>query len=329
MTKREIENKRKFEQSRFSPIFRHFTNVLCDRIKVNNLPEEIDEAFLLYHVLLYGRILFFTYKEKYHVMWFSGAGEKSEYYIQNNFRVTNPYLTELTTWSEVFNTENAVILYSDINAYIENADVGFFDMIMFYTDVIQKIDESISIITKNSRLIGFLTGSDNSFIESARVAIDRVFNEATGFAIMEESLVDSIKVNPISDKMDYKLSELIKLRQYYVSDFYQKIGVASNMNMKKERLTDNESQLVESVANVDFNSVIDNLNKGAEKINKMFNLNISFELNEEKEDEEGSAKKDDKEPNNESMAKEKESSSQRDKSDDKSGSDDKGDEGNA
>ena len=71
-----------FEKSDFTPMFRHFTNLLINRVVVNNLPEEINEKFFLYHVLLFGRILFFKKNGKYHVMWFSGKGHLDEYYIQ-------------------------------------------------------------------------------------------------------------------------------------------------------------------------------------------------------------------------------------------------------
>lgn len=272
--------------SGFSPMFRHFTNLLVNRVRVNNLPEEIDEKFFLYHVLLYGRVLFFKYNENYHVMWFSGRGKFNEYYIQKEFLVTNPYMENgLTSFNEMFDKTNSAIVYSDVNAYIENADCGLYDFIKEYADLISIIDESIKIIAKNSRLIAIFTGNDVSFVESARVAIDQCFSGNKPFVIMEESLIDSIKVNPISDKMDYKLSELVKTRQYYISDFYQKIGVSANQNMKAERLTDNESQLIDTVSAVDFKPIIDYLNFSIEKVNKLFSLNISFELNEEKEKE--------------------------------------------
>ena len=270
--------------SEFSPMFRHFTNLLVNRVRVNNLPEEIDEKFFLYHVLLYGRVLFFRYNDKYHVMWFSGRGKFNEYYIQKEFLVTNPYMENaISSFNEEFNNTNSAIVYSDVNAYIENADVGLYDFVKEYSELIDTIDKSIKIIAKNARLIAIFTGNDVTFVESARVAIDQCFQGDKPFIVMEESLVDSIKVNPISEKMDYKLSELIKARQYYISDFYQKIGVSANQNMKAERLTDNESQLIDSVSSIDFKHIIDFLNDSIEKVNKLFSLNISFELNEEKE----------------------------------------------
>lgn len=274
-------------QSEFSPMFRHFTNLLVNRVRVNNLPEEIDEKFFLYHVLLYGRVLFFTYRNKYHVMWFSGRGKFNEYYIQKEFLVTNPYMENtISSFNEQFDDTNSAIIYSDVNAYIENADVGLYDFVKEYSELIDTIDKSIKIIAKNARLIAIFTGNDVSFVESARVAIDQCFQGDKPFVIMEEALIDSIKVNPISEKMDYKLSELIKARQYYISDFYQKIGVSANQNMKSERLTDDESHLIDTVSSIDFKHIIDFLNSSVEKVNKLFSLNISFELNEEKEKEE-------------------------------------------
>ena len=272
-------HKRNICKSDFSPVFRHFVNVLINRVVVDNLPEEIDSKFLLYHVLLYGRVLFFKSNGKYHVMWFSGKGHLNEYYIQKDFLIVNPWAKE--TNGDYEENKTACILYSDINAYIENADVGLYDIVEEYSEIINQIDKSIKALAKNSKVIAFLTGSTTSFVHSARQVINRLLDSDECIGVMEESLVDNIKVNPISEKMDYKFSELIKARQYYISDFYQKIGISANMNMKAERLTDNESQLIDSVSDIDFEHIIDNLNFSVEKINSLFNLNISFRLNEE------------------------------------------------
>ncbi len=270
-----------FEKSDFTPMFRHFTNLLINRVVVNNLPEEINEKFFLYHVLLFGRVLFFKKNGKYHVMWFSGKGHLDEYYIQRDFLIVNPWATET---NGDYDEKNAVIVYSDINAYIENADVGLYDFIENYSTIINSIDASINALAKNSKVIAFLTGSTKSFVSSAKEVIKNLLNSEDCIGVMEESLVDSIKVNPISEKMDYKFSELIKARQYYISDFYQKLGISANMNMKAERLTDNESQLIDSVSDVDFEHILDNLNYSISFVNELFGLDISFSLNEDPND---------------------------------------------
>ena len=278
MDLRKNRRRRDLAKSEFSPVFRHFVNVLINRVVVDNLPEEINEKFLLYHVLLFGRILIFKKNGKFHTMWFSGKGKMNEYYIQKEFLIVNPWATETTG---DYDEKNAGILYSDINAYIENADVGLYDLVKDYSEIINSIDTSIRALSKNSKVIAFVTGSTQSFVSSAKQMINTLLNSDDCIGVMEESLVDSIKVNPISEKMDYKFSELIKARQYYISDFYQKIGISANMNMKAERLTDNESQLIDSCAEVDFEHIIDNLNFSVAKINDLFDLNISFRLNED------------------------------------------------
>lgn len=278
MDLRKNRRRRDLAKSEFSPVFRHFVNVLINRVVVDNLPEEINEKFLLYHVLLFGRILIFKKNGKFHTMWFSGKGKMNEYYIQKEFLIVNPWATET---SGDYDEKNAGILYSDINAYIENADVGLYDLVKDYSEIINSIDTSIRALSKNSKVIAFITGSTQSFVSSAKQMINTLLNSDDCIGVMEESLVDSIKVNPISEKMDYKFSELIKARQYYISDFYQKIGISANMNMKAERLTDNESQLIDSCAEVDFEHIIDNLNFSVAKINDLFDLNISFRLNED------------------------------------------------
>lgn len=277
--------RRKVSPSQYDHVFRSLVNVVCDRIKFEGLPEEIDDAYLRYQLLLYGKVLFFKHKNSYHVFWYSGTGKHNEYHIDNEFLVTNPWMDYPNNFSKTYNESQACIIYSDINAYIEDVDCGMFDFVTEYANLISAIDRSIYIIAKNSRLIAFLTGQTMSFVESAKVAIDRVFKGDDSFAIMEESLLDSIKVNPIGDKSDYKLSELVKTRQYYISEFFQKLGVSCNQNMKKERLTDDESELISSVSAISFNHIINNINTSLKKVNKNFNLNISCSINNPQESE--------------------------------------------
>ena len=267
------------KDSQYNHIFRYLVNITCDRIKFDNLPEEIDDAFLRYQLLLYGKVLFFKHKNTHHVFWYSGTGIHNEYHINKEFLVTNPWLDYPQSFTQKFQDTDAVIIYSDINGYIEDTDCGLFDFISEYSSIISAIDRSIYILAKNSRLIAFLTGQTMSFVESAKIAIDRVFKGDEAFAIMEESLLDSIKVNPIGEKTEYKLSELIKTRQYYVSEFMQKIGISANQNMKKERLTDNESELISSVSSISFDYICNNINSCLKKVNKLFNLNITCSIN--------------------------------------------------
>ena len=267
------------KDSQYNHIFRYLVNITCDRIKFDNLPEEIDDAFLRYQLLLYGKVLFFKHKDTHHVFWYSGTGIHNEYHIDKEFLVTNPWLDYPQSFTQKFQDTEAVIIYSDINGYIEDTDCGLFDFISEYSSIISAIDRSIYILAKNSRLIAFLTGQTMSFVESAKIAIDRVFKGDDAFAIMEESLLDSIKVNPIGEKTEYKLSELIKTRQYYVSEFMQKIGISANQNMKKERLTDNESELISSVSSISFDYICNNINSCLKKVNKLFNLNITCSIN--------------------------------------------------
>ena len=55
--------------------------------------------------------------------------------------------------------------------------------------------------------------------------------------------------------------------------------------MKKERLTDNESELISSVSTISFNHIINNINTSLKKVNKTFNLNISCSINNPQEPE--------------------------------------------
>ena len=274
--------RKNIKDSQYNHIFRYLVNITCDRIKFDNLPEEIDDAFLRYQLLLYGKVLFFKHKDSHHVFWYSGTGIHNEYYIDKEFLVTNPWLDYPQSFTQKYQNTESVIIYSDINGYIENTDCGLFDFISEYADIISAIDRSIYILAKNSRLIAFLTGQTMSFVESAKITIDRVFKGDDAFAIMEESLLDSIKVNPIGEKTEYKLSELIKTRQYYVSEFMQKIGISANQNMKKERLTDNESELISSVSSISFDYIVNNINSCLKKVNKLFNLNITCSINNPK-----------------------------------------------
>ena len=95
--------RRKVSPSQYDHVFRSLVNVVCDRIKFEGLPEEIDDAYLRYQLLLYGKVLFFTHKNSYHVFWYSGTGKHNEYHIDNEFLVTNPWMDYPNNFFKTYN----------------------------------------------------------------------------------------------------------------------------------------------------------------------------------------------------------------------------------
>ena len=103
------------------------------------------------------------------------------------------------------------------------------------------------------------------------------------------------------------IQRLIELRQYLLAQFYLEIGVDSQYNMKRERLTTDEVNQTSNIVSVDINSILLTVQKDFDKFNEATGSNLQITINdnilqeggineEEKQEEEEEVKDDVQDP---------------------------------
>lgn len=164
------------------------------------------------------------------------GGVQNAYYKPTIATVANPYLN-LTKDFVIENNKDAVLFKND---YLCS---GLIPIIGKYA--VPLVDANISLNTAAvlSRLQLVISASDDQTRKSAEIYIEKLLNGDFS-VISENAFLSGVKVQTV----DYPLviKDLIELTQYYKSNLLAEIGINSQFNMKRERLTENEVLLNDS-----------------------------------------------------------------------------------
>ena len=74
---------------------------------------------------------------------------------------------------------------------------------------------------------------------------------------------------------------LIEAHAHLLQDFYSEIGIASNGNLKRERINTAETELMTGCLDISIWNMLDTLKKCIERVNEKFGTSITIELNDE------------------------------------------------
>ena len=86
-----------------------------------------------------------------------------------------------------------------------------------------------------------------------------------------------LKIHSLSKTTD-NLLKLIELRNYIESSWYIDLGLNSNYNMKRESLTDSETEVDTYTLTPLIKNMLEERKNGIKRINEKWNLNISVDL---------------------------------------------------
>lgn len=98
------------------------------------------------------------------------------------------------------------------------------------------------------------------------------------YKVLEESLIESIKVNPITANPAANITELVELQQYIIANFYNNIGIKTNYQMKKERMITDEINSLNDFLAVSLDTMLNARLEAVEKINEKFGTSIKVSL---------------------------------------------------
>ena len=74
---------------------------------------------------------------------------------------------------------------------------------------------------------------------------------------------------------------LIEAHAHLLQDFYSEIGIASNGNLKRERINTAETELMTGCLDISIWNMLDTLKKCFERVNEKYGTSITVELNDE------------------------------------------------
>ena len=94
--------------------------------------------------------------------------------------------------------------------------------------------------------------------------------------------MDKIQVNPVAAAgTNNTIMSLIEAKAHLLQDFYSEIGIASQGNLKRERVNTAETELMTGCLDISISNILKNLREGLDRVNELFGTSISVELNDE------------------------------------------------
>ena len=129
-----------------------------------------------------------------------------------------------------------------------------------------------------ARISNIISAGDESTRESAKEYLKQIEQGNLGI-IQESPFLEDLKINPAATSGEHRLTDLIEVEQYLKASLYNELGLQANYNMKRESINSSEAQLGDDALQPFIDDMLRERKEAAEKINKMFNLNISVEFN--------------------------------------------------
>ena len=126
----------------------------------------------------------------------------------------------------------------------------------------------------NLRMPFTISSSDDQTTQSAKDYLNKIIDGSLG-VIGEQKLFKALSVSPTNSKQTATFSDLYGYQQFIIAQLNNTIGLATNNNMKRERLTTNEIEINKNASYPLVDNMLRNRQTAVNKINEMFGLDIT------------------------------------------------------
>lgn len=277
-------------QHNFDTYFRLLVNKTSQLFTWGGLPDTVDVNFLNTQLLLNGKVCFFKEGDKVYALNGSLGGEPNLYYKPSQWIVANPILGSRTlrvrqkdgNEESVEGLDGVVVNLTPVD---EQSDLpakgGLFGLIYQTAGLLADNISSLNVAQINGRVNQFVTADDEEMARTAELVLQQMY-EGKPYKVLSQDLVDKINVNPVAATgTNQAIMNLIEAHQYILAQFFNEIGIISNFNMKRERLNTAEVEMNTGALDINIQSMIGQLKKDIEKVNKVCGTSITIELNPE------------------------------------------------
>ena len=161
--------------------------------------------------------------------------------------------------------------------------LGLLPLMTRYCSQLVESDISLNLASFNSRIITLLSAQDDRTRLSAEKYIKDIIDGKPGI-ISEQAFLEGIKAQPYGTNINNNIIALLELHKRTFSNLWNEIGVRSNGEGKRESLASEEVTASDGILLPLIDDMLEERENALEKINKMFDTNISVKLDSSWED---------------------------------------------
>lgn len=264
----------------------YFRRYLIEKIlsvfDFEGVPKTWSTNYFLYSLFMFGYVVVLR-TDKFGVIPQGGMNVSlygyNVFYQPTNAVISNPLLTGITE-PEIGVECELIKMQPDYG--------GCWDIVSYYADLLALASESLAVNITNSKLAYVFACQDKTVAESFKKMVDQI-NEGNPAVFADKKLFDdngdplwttfqnNLKQNYVAGDM---LNDMLKIDARFCTD----IGIPNVNLAKKSGVTDNEVE----ANNVDTKSKaslwLETIQESLDKVNKMFDLNISVKFRFDQEE---------------------------------------------
>lgn len=234
----------------------------------HNLPDSIPQRQLELILQCQGFAIIGKINEKLYACYGGLGGVLDEYLRPTKAIVSIPYFNFNAVWDIGV---DCIIIRNDTMLQ------GLLPLYSKYNTLINETEISVLLATVNQRIETIISASDNPTIESARQYLADLMAGKQGI-IADNAFLNSLSISARNQNSG-QLRELLESLQYLKASLYNEIGLATNYNLKKERVTRAEIELNTDNLYPLVDDMYYNRRQGIDEIKELFGIDIEVELN--------------------------------------------------
>lgn len=253
--------------------FKWLLSKTCSCFYIKNLPETMDEFYIISNLLTDGDICITDFNGELYACIGAPGGQPDEYYRPTVYTIANPTLGSKI----VENNKTGVIIYNTpVDAYISG---GLYGLISQTATLLADNIVSINCCQINSRVTAMVTAESEGQAVGAELVLKSMY-AGHPFKVMRSDLIDKIGINPIATaNVSQNLTELVELHNYIVANYFQSIGIKSNDIRKKAHVLQDEIDSQNDYLQISILELLTSWQKGFDKVNELYGTDIHVELN--------------------------------------------------
>lgn len=151
---------------------------------------------------------------------------------------------------------------------------GVYPLINRYSTMLAMCDSSIAVNLMNTKSAFIFGASNKAQAETLKQMYDKI--SCGEPAVFMKDGINSEEFFTIPVKQNFIADDVQLLKRKIINEFLTEIGINNSNLDKRERLTDDEVNANDQEVIANIQCWIDNITHGIDKINKMYDLSISF-----------------------------------------------------
>lgn len=248
-----------------------YLNRTLTMFSYKGLPDTIPEVDLELILQLQGYGIITEHKGDLVALWGGFAPPCDIYYRPENVIVNNPWAKINKTYIVKDNTD-AVLIRND------PLQRGLLPIFNRYGTLMTEAQITYLRALVNFRAMFVFTGDDDADKKSAEIFLQKI-EAGEGGTMVTGGFENGIQAQPLLAQASNYITQAIEAQQYVLGMLYQQIGIQSTFNMKRERQTENETNLDTDPLRPLIDAMLEERQRALKAVNEKYGTNINVEFN--------------------------------------------------